>query len=63
MDTHLKKMPFHLEKYGMYLKWNKSLGFGAMCLKVNQNEPFATTVKNIMLVVLSEFVLKVGDSG
>ena len=34
-----------------------------MHLRVNKNEPLATTIKNITPVVYSEFVLKLGDSG
>ena len=43
------------------LKRSKSCAFEAMHL--NEYSQFATTIKNIMLEVFSEFVLKVGDSG
>ena len=42
------------------LQQNKSHGFEAMHLK---EQIFAITIKNITLVVFSEFVLKVEDSG
>ena len=57
--VHLK----HKSRYGAVHLKHKSR-FGAVHLKeLTKTKPFATTIKIITLVIFSEFVLKVGDSG